>query len=161
MIELGVEESFLDGVLLWNSDIGNWLLLLIPIYVLSSFCLLKQQRNEWWKGKRQGYFWTHILFSGFKTILSWECFPERVEIAVLPVEAFEESRESFWQILNLRVYHVCLCSVGMLSWRCYEQKTQCVALANAYAPTGSREKKKRPFSWGMSSFSLAPGSPSF
>ena len=48
--------------------------------------------------------------------------------------------------MNLRVCYVCLCSVGIFSWCGYEQETQHAAepeaLADTYAPTGCREKKK-------------------
>ena len=55
--------------------------------------------------------------------------------------------------VNLRVLHVYLCLVGMFSWCCHEQETQCVskpeALVNTCVPTNSREIKTRPLSQGM------------
>ena len=64
--------------------------------------------------------------------------------------------------VNLRVRHVCLCSVAMFNRRCYEQETQ----RTAKALTICREKKVRLFSRGVSkepryNLSLAEGSPSF
>ena len=53
-----------------NNDVDNWSFLLIPLYLLFSFCLLKLQRNYGLKRKD-----THILFSGFMGILWGWMFP--------------------------------------------------------------------------------------
>ena len=50
-------------------------------------------------------------------------------------------------IRGLRIRHVCLWSVGVFDWRCYELDTSCAvrpeALVNTCAPTGCREKKEQ------------------
>ena len=89
------------------------------------------------------YFEFYFYFRGFITILLWKLFPGPVEIAVrFRSRYLRESQESFWQIVNSRVRHVCLRSIGTFIKRCCEQETQptAKASANACAPTGSRRK---------------------
>ena len=65
--------------IVWNGVLENYDVSNLSLF--TSFCLLKQQRKKWPK-ERQGYFSTQFLFSGFSTILWWECFYEPVEITV-------------------------------------------------------------------------------
>ena len=96
----------------------NWFFLIIPIY-LSSFCLLKLQRNELRKGKRQGYYKTQFLFSGFKIMFWWRMY-SRTVISGQSVRRISgislANYESFvWGIEGLRGLHMYLWSVGILT----------------------------------------------
>ena len=90
----------------------------------------------------------------------WACFPFQV---------FEESQESFRPILNLRVCHVYLCSVGHVQMTLINAGDNVLlkpeALANMYAPTGSKKKgvsiQSRYVKGTEEEFFGVPGSPSF
>ena len=110
------------------------------------FLLVKAAQELRTERKETGILFSSILFSGFTTILWWECFPEPIEITMLFGQGIEEIPGIILAIVNLKIRHVC--SVDMFSWRCNELETRRVArpegLANTYAPIGRWEKRKPP-----------------
>ena len=145
--------------MLWNYDAGNWLFFLSPFTYYLLFVCWSCKGIKDGKEKKTGISLNLVfIFRFYDYFVVRECFPEQVEITVHPIKAFEESQELFVanseslvssifsHIVNLRVRHVCLCSVDMFSWRSYERETQGAvrpeALADTCAPTDCREKKE-------------------
>ena len=126
-----------------------WLLFFffLPHSLVVFLFICRSCKMEW---KRLGYFKTQILILGFTTILWCECFPEPVEIVVLPqtrrLKDIMESSEAVtsWRpnvLLSLGLNeHVCSLLVA--------ERKRCVRQIR-----GERLLRK--------SFTLASGSPSF
>ena len=125
-----------------NHNEGNWLFLLISIH----FFLFAEATKEWMTEKKetgirlnQCYFLS--LRSFFVEVFSWTGRGVRGIWRI--ILAYCESL--VLSIGDFRIRHVCLWSVVVSSWRCYEQETsrtaQPGALIDACAPTSSQEKK--------------------
>ena len=124
---MGLMKIFAGVVLLLeNSDVGNWLLFFLSsftwyLFVCWSFKGIKEGQEE-----ERDTFKLNFIF-GFTTILwcrmfTWTSRNSRA----CRSKRLKNLWNHFWQIVNLRVCHVNLCSVGMFSWRCYKQETQYV-----------------------------------
>ena len=149
------------------------LTLLTGLFFLSPFtcyllfvCWIYKGRNDR-KGKK-GYFQTQFLFSWFTTILWMFSWTSRKGHASRS-KCLKNLRNYFWQIVNLWVCYMYLCSIGMFSWYFYKQEIQHAAkpkaLANIFSNWQPREKVCL-FSQCMprelrKSFSFVPESPFF
>ena len=163
---------------------------LIPVHLLSFllfffflfffFFFVKSAKELKTERKETRMLLNSILFFGvYDYFVVMKCFPESVEITVFSGQSVWEisgiilanCESSVSSIRGLRVCNMCLWSVSMFCRRCYGQETSRAAqpkvLAGTCDPSGSREKRKHPFSRDVSRDLTSsylrgvPGSPYF
>ena len=121
-----------------------------------------------WKERNRDAYKLKVIFGVYdnfvvENIFSWTSSSGRASRSMY----LRHLRNNFWQIVNLWVRHVCLCtgvySTDAVTSRRYSTLLRYLTLANTCDLTGCLEKKLSLFSRGVSralrkSFSLGPGS---
>ena len=173
----GNENVFGDGEWCWEIlGFVNGFSFLPPFTCNLLFIFFLEVVKEWMTG-REGirillitiFFGVYDYFRGLR--LFCKRFPEPLEIALLP-------GRGVWRITGIIfgklwiwdfTMYVCIqsvCSSDAATSRRHHPLLRLEAFIKTCAPTGNKEKKKRPLSRSVSrfqrtSFSLAPGNPSF